>query len=127
MRDRLTALFATEYEKLFGRSVGGMEIEATVWSVNAYTEQAATHRLAEVGTPTHVKAERPAGCCLTCHRTTACGWHYPHGNGMQSGSYRAWPVVITEDETSVIVPNSRAITAHEDGTLDMSGHRLARR
>ena len=46
----------TEYEKLFGRSVDGMEIEATVWSVNAYTEQAAAHRLAEAGTLTPVKA-----------------------------------------------------------------------
>ena len=124
--DRLAALFATEYEKLFGRSVGGMEIEATVWSVNAYTEQAATHRLAEVGTPTHVKAEASRMVFDPATAQQHAAGIIPRDR-MQSGSIAHGPVVITEDETSVIVPNSRAITAHEDGTLDMSGHRLARR
>lgn len=124
--DRLAALFATEYEKLFGRSVGGMEIEATVWSVNAYTEQAATHRLAEVGTPTHVKAEASRMVFDPATAQQHAAGIIPRDR-MQAGSIAHGPVVITEDETCVIVPNSRAITAHEDGTLDMSGHRLARR
>lgn len=124
--DRLAALFVTEYEKLFGRSVGGMEIEATVWSVNAYTEQAATHRLAEVGTPTHVKAEASRMVFDPATAQQHAAGIIPRDR-MQAGSIAHGPVVITEDETCVIVPNSRAITAHEDGTLDMSGHRLARR
>ena len=33
------ACFEREYEQLFARTVAGMEIEITVWSVNAYTEQ----------------------------------------------------------------------------------------
>ena len=124
--DRLAALFVTEYEKLFGRSVGGMEIEATVWSVNAYTEQAATNRLAEVGTPTHVKAEASRMVFDPATAQQHAAGIIPRDR-MQAGSIAHGPVVITEDETCVIVPNSRAITAHEDGTLDMSGHRLARR
>mgnify|MGYP006227906495 FL=1 len=32
------ACFEREYEQLFARTVAGMEIEITVWSVNAYTE-----------------------------------------------------------------------------------------
>ena len=124
--DRLAALFVTEYEKLFGRSVGGMEIEATVWSVNAYTEQASANRLAEVGTPTHVKAEASRMVFDPATAQQHAAGIIPRDR-MQAGSIAHGPVVITEDETCVIVPNSRAITAHEDGTLDMSGHRLARR
>ncbi len=124
--DRLAALFVTEYEKLFGRSVGGMEIEATVWSVNAYTEQAATHRLAEVGTPTHVKAEASRMVFDPATAQQHAAGIIPRDR-MQAGSIAHGPVVITEDETSVIVPNSRAITVHEDGTLDMSGHGSVRR
>jgi len=103
-----------------------MEIEATVWSVNAYTEQAATHRLAEVGTPTHVKAEASRMVFDPATAQQHAAGIIPRDR-MQAGSIAHGPVVITEDETCVIVPNSRAITAHEDGTLDMSGHRLARR
>ena len=32
------SLFQKEYENLFGRTVEGMEVEVTVWSVNAYTQ-----------------------------------------------------------------------------------------
>ena len=32
------ACFEREYKQLFARTVAGMEIEITVWSVNAYTE-----------------------------------------------------------------------------------------
>ena len=36
-----TACFEREYEQLFARTVAGMEIEITVWSVNAFTDRPA--------------------------------------------------------------------------------------
>ena len=124
--DRLATLFAAEYEKLFGRSVDGMEIEATVWSVNAYTEQPATRRLAEAGTLTPIRAEASRMIFDPATAQQHEAGIIPRAR-MQAGSIAQGPVVITEDETSVIVPNSRAITAHEDGTLDMSGRASASR
>ena len=39
---------------------------------------------------------------------------------MDEGAQAAGPCIIVEDETSVIVPPSRNILAHQDGTLDMT-------
>ena len=119
--NRLASLFAIEYEKLFGRSVDGMEIEATVWSVNAYTEQAQTERLAERAGINEVTADsyRRLFDPATAKQHEAA---VISRDKMQAGTTVQGPAIIIEDETSIIVPNSRTITAHADGTLDMKAH-----
>ena len=47
MRRRLKHGLLRDYSKLFGRPVAGMDIEITVWSVNATTPPEKVERVAE--------------------------------------------------------------------------------
>jgi len=112
------ALFEDAYTRLFGRPVDGMDVEITVWSVNAHTEVAPVSRL---DPPEHGSAAKPAGQrqlfdaargqMLTAaeHERAALG----------TGSLIAGPAVITEEETTVVVPASRSVWALADGCLDL--------
>lgn len=111
-------LFETDYTALFGRSVAGMDVEITVWSVNAYTAQQPVVPLGAAPVQTTIE---PVG-----HRTLfdpALGAQVTAAvidrASMRPGAYAQGPAVITEDETTVIVPSSRAVFAHPDGTLDV--------
>ena len=112
------ALFEAEYAALFGRTVVGMEVEITVWSVNAFTLREAAVAVAEV----------PAGAAVA---KTADRALFDAGLGVQTraavynradfipGSHITGPAVITEDETTIVVPTSRRATALADGCIDM--------
>ncbi len=114
----LLSLFEQDYANLFGRTVDGMEVEITVWSVNAFTAQAPTTPLTEPGAQftadvTHSRALFDPGT-----GTTVSAAVVPRANLTPGGTAQG-PAVITEDETTVIVPSSRDVTTHSDGTLDV--------
>ena len=112
------ARFEEDYTKLFGRTVSGMDIEITVWSVNATT-------LVEAVTP--VDSAQPSGPAEA------------HGNRelfdaaagkfltskivdrmeMQTGQRAHGPAAIVEDETTIIVPASRDAIRQPDGCIDV--------
>jgi N-methylhydantoinase A len=112
------ALFEADYITLFGRSVAGMDVEVTVWSVNATTPTPPATRLD--------KAPPRVTVTGTAHRTL---FDPARGSQVQAaviaradmppGAFAQGPAVITEDETTVIVPASRAVLTHSDGTLDV--------
>ena len=112
------ALFEADYITLFGRSVAGMDVEVTVWSVNATTPTPPATRLD--------KAPPRVTVTGTAHRTL---FDPAQGSQVQAaviartdmppGAIAQGPAVITEDETTVIVPASRAVLTHSDGTLDV--------
>jgi N-methylhydantoinase A len=112
-------LFEVDYQNLFGRTVGGMDVEITVWSVNATTKVDAelkikliqaqgeaaveNHRLlfdAALGSPVKASVVSRAA--------------------MQDGQTVAGPSVITEDETTIIVPSSRQAIIRLDGCIDIT-------
>ena len=112
-------LFETDYATLFGRTVEGMEIEITVWAVNATTPTAkvapvaalpksstvdifSTRMLFDAALPKTVEA-------LVIHRNTMKAGQTVHG-----------PAIIVEDETTIIVPSSRNAVMQADGTLDLT-------
>lgn len=111
-------LFEADYEKLFGRSVEGMDVEVTVWSVNAFTtpEKAARSKSVTRGGEVSATGRRalfdPGRAEVTDAAVTL-------RNDFGPGSYTAGPAVITEDETTVVLPTSRAVIAQADGTLDI--------
>ncbi len=111
--------FEADYEKLFGRSVDGMEVEVTVWSVNAYTAQdLAAHQPApDARHPVHANLHRDVLDQANGELSSA-GVIPRHE--MTEGAQAAGPCIVVEDETSVIVPSSRNIMAHADGTLDIT-------
>jgi len=112
------SLFERDYTTLFGRTVDGMEAEITVWSVNAYTRPqtvkpaAATTRTdAAARTGTRAMFDPALGRSVTagiCPR-----------DGFTNGRYAVGPAVVTEDETTAVIPSSRIAMALSDGTLDI--------
>jgi N-methylhydantoinase A len=116
--DTFLRLFETDYKALFGRAVEGMDVEITVWSVNAYTAQSATAPLEDTGTLTPLKptATRPLfdpALAKTVNAAVIARTELPTGKIAQG------PAVVTEDETTVVVPASREVLTHADGTLDV--------
>ncbi|SPH23727.1 Acetophenone carboxylase gamma subunit [Defluviimonas aquaemixtae] len=111
-------IFEAGYTKLFGRPVAGMDVEITVWSVNATTPLEKAARVApEKGNgAAPIKGPRrmfdpaladfvDASVVLRCE--------------MAQGSQAAGPVAITEDETTIIVPSSRRAIRQPDGCIDV--------
>lgn len=111
-------LFERHYVALFGRAVEGLEIEITVWAANATT------------------AAQPAGALEPiAAETLANTSHYREvfdpavgkyvsasvvlRDQLQTGSTIAGPAVITEDQTTIIVPASRTAVRQSDGCIDV--------
>ncbi|MBW4984329.1 hydantoinase/oxoprolinase family protein [Mameliella sp. CS4] len=116
--DRLLARFEAEYTALFGRTVEGLEAEVTVWSVNAFTTRPAAERVAA---PT--RADRVTGDATRPLFDPARGEQLTAQvlarADLRTGALVTGPALITEDETTVVVPASREVIALPDGTLDV--------
>lgn len=110
--------FEGEYEKLFGRSVKGMAIEITVWSVNAYTEVPKVETI-----PPLPKAILPKSSGTRQIFDPAVGAmvkaHVFDRNTLKVGASLEGPAVITEDETTIIIPSSRRAIVQGDGSVDV--------
>ena len=110
--------FIEDYTKLFGRSVAGMDIEITVWSVNATTPpEIVTRVLENAGT----SAAKVAGSRRLFDPALAdfVEATVVLRDDMMPGTTAAGPSVITEDETTIIVPTSRTAIRQPDGCIDI--------
>lgn len=111
-------LFQTDYAALFGRVVDGMDVEITVWAVNATTPAEDVDRitLADQGTEASSSGPRtlfdPALGAVTKAKVV-------QRDAMQSGQIVQGPAVITEDETTIVIPSSRWAIAQPDGCIDL--------
>ncbi|TMM55279.1 hydantoinase/oxoprolinase family protein [Sulfitobacter sabulilitoris] len=116
---RFQALFETEYAKLFGRVVDGMDVEITVWAVNASTP----HSMAApvpAQTPTEAAGTRGTRALFDPARGQSSQASVVARTDLTPGEWLQGPGIITEDETTVIVPASRRAMAQPDGTLDIT-------
>ncbi len=112
------ALFEREYENLFGRTVEAMEVEVTVWSVNAYTQ---TKKADQIKAPEALNqitgnSSRELfdpGISKKLNATVV------EREQLKAGDSVSGPAVITENETTVVVFDNREVIAHADGTLDI--------
>jgi N-methylhydantoinase A len=112
------ARFVEDYSKLFGRPVAGMDIEITVWSVNATTPP---EKVARIGETTGAGIATSAG---DRQIFDAAAGKYLDAQivkrfDMAAGARAAGPVAIVEDETTIIVPASRDATRQPDGCIDI--------
>ena len=118
------ALFEREYAVLFGRVVEEMDAEITVWSVNATTP-------AQSVTPVDIVLSMPLMTTQTRRAlfdpATAAVAHVLEvlRSDMTPGTCISGPAVITEDETTIIVPTSRRATTLADGCIDIYDKRAA--
>ena len=116
--DTFLELFEADYTTLFGRPVAGMDVEITVWAVNATTPPESVERFCDAseGKPAAVSSTRnifdPAlGKSLEASIVLR--------NEMQTGQTVCGPAAITEDETTIILPSSRRAIRQADGCIDV--------
>jgi N-methylhydantoinase A len=112
-------LFEKDYVDLFGRTVDGMDIEITVWSVNSTTlpesvEPAQTlDALNEVVSTGQRNLFDPALGQFVQSSIV-------ERNSLQPGNRIMGPAVIVEDETTIILPSSRLAVCQVDGCIDIT-------
>ena len=112
------ARFEEDYTKLFGRPVAGMDVEITVWSVNATTPPETVARIdATTGS---------AGARLNGSRRlfdAASGAFVDaqvfERSDLETGQRASGPAAVTEAETTIIVPASRDAVRQPDGCIDI--------
>ncbi len=117
--DTFLTLFEADYAKLFGRTVKGPDVEITVWSVNATTPPEKVDRTPEDSGNSVAESsgdtaffDAAKGGFVDAHRIDRVG--------MTAGATANGPVVIVEDETTIIVPSSRKTVCQPDGCIDMT-------
>ena len=116
--DTFLQLFEEDYSKLFGRPVQGMDVEITVWSVNATTppEKVAGIEKAAAG-------EKAATDDRRAIFDPALGEAVEAGivrrDTVKTGQTVDGPAAIVEDETTIIVPSSRRAIRQADGCIDV--------
>ena len=112
------ARFIEDYTKLFGRPVAGMDIEITVWSVNATTPPEKVARVNETSGKAHATTvggrdlfDGAAGKFLLADVVNR--------SDMSTGERAVGPVAVVENETTIIVPASRDAIRQPDGCIDI--------
>ena len=112
------ARFEEDYTKLFGRPVAGMDIEITVWSVNATTppEKVDPIDVAAGGAAAEAMGARPV---FDPNQAAFVDAAIVHRDAMAVGQYAQGPAAITEAETTIIVPTSRMAICQPDGCIDV--------
>ena len=110
--------FIEDYSKLFGRPVAGMDIEITVWSVNATTPP---EKVVRTGETTGAGRAKSAG---NRQLFDAGVGHFldaeiVNRSDMAVGDRATGPVAVIEDETTIIVPASRDAIRQPDGCIDV--------
>ena len=112
------ARFEEDYTKLFGRPVAGMDIEITVWSVNATTppETVDPVKSAPRGTAAKSAGTRQIFDAAQSAFTVA---DIVHRDSLTPGQMVMGPAALTEAETTIILPASRDAIRQPDGCIDV--------
>ncbi|MEL7543902.1 MAG: hydantoinase/oxoprolinase family protein [Pseudomonadota bacterium] len=113
------AAFEKEYRTLFARTVSGLDSEITVWAANAST----TRHMPEVVTLPDAREVVAATGVRTLFDPAIraqCEAAEIARESMRAGHSVLGPAVITEDETTIVVPRGFSAMMHRDGTLDIT-------
>jgi len=116
--ERFQALFEADYTQLFGRPVAGLDIEITVWAVNATTPPQPVTPVAGPGAGRDVSP--PATRMLfdpAKSEETKAG--VIERKALEAGQSVSGPAAITEAETTIIVPSSRRARRRADGCIEL--------
>ena len=116
--DTFQARFEEDYTKLFGRPVAGMDVEITVWSVNATTPP---EEVAQIDTMTGTQVASSSGMRQVFDPASAAYLQAEviDRDAMQAGQRAKGPAAVTEAETTIIVPASRDAIRQPDGCIDV--------
>ena len=112
------ARFEEDYAKLFGRTVAGLDVEITVWSVNATTPpEAVAPVAASSGEGTATAQDKRRVFDAASGRFLEANVIYRAT--MQAGQRAHGPAAVTEAETTIIVPASCDAICQPDGCIDV--------
>jgi len=111
-------LFEDDYISLFGRAVEGMDVEITVWSVNATTPTEAVEPVEVLtgNSPATVASTRSLFDPALSQSVEAS---VILRDDLQAGQLVTGPAVITENETTIVLPSSRQAIRQSDGCIDV--------
>lgn len=113
-----TARFEEDYTRLFGRTVAGLDIEITVWSVNATTPPEVVAPAATTNGDDKAKRQGQRAVFDPASGTFLDADVIDRMT-MQAGQRVHGPAAVTEDETTIIVPASRDAIRQPDGCIDV--------
>jgi len=111
-------LFEEDYVTLFGRAVEGLDVEITVWAVNATTppqEVAPIDPLPE----TSEAAKDGLRTIFDAALGNSVEASIILRDTMLPGQSVLGPSAITEDETTIVLPSSRRAVSQADGCIDI--------
>lgn len=111
-------LFEEEYTTLFARTVEGMDVEITVWAVNATTRVEGVSAI-KLASPTSDGVKDGSRALFDPALGEAVDASIVLRNALQPGQTVSGPAVITEDETTIVVPTSMQAIAQPDGCIDI--------
>jgi len=116
--DVFLQLFEEDYTNLFGRPVAGMDVEITVWAVNATTPPEQVQRLDEQSDKgkASIQSKRNIFDPALSEPVEAS---IILRDEMKVGETVEGPAAITEDETTIIIPSSRSAIRQSDGCIDL--------
>ena len=110
-------LFEAEYSSLFGRTVSGLAVEITVWAVNATTPVAPPPLTPDAPARSPARAgKRPLFSPTLGHNISAA--LIPRAD-LSDGKTITGPAIITESETTIIVPAGFTAVGRADGCIDI--------
>ena len=116
--DSYRALFEAEYAKLFSRTVQGLDIEITVWTVNASTTKTIPDAAAPLRQLAPIAATNSRGVFdVALDRKVRAGI-FPRSR-LKVGQLVEGPCLIIEDETTIVVPSNSAATCRSDGCIEV--------
>lgn len=117
--DLFQSLFETEYSALFGRVVDGMDIEITVWAVNA-TTPAQVEETIKLATADGIARANERRMVFDAALGESVDAGVIHRDELKTGQVLSGPAVVTEDETTIIIPQSRQAMRQIDGCIDIT-------
>ncbi len=120
VRNQLRTAFTKAYQQLYTRHIGNLEIEVLSWLLEVRTPQAAAVSLHPA-----VAVEPVASDATALVTDTATGRAVPHAvferDALIEGAWLAGPALVTEDQTTTLVPAGAAATVTVGGHLRLTG------
>ena len=110
-------LFEAEYSSLFGRTVTGLAVEITVWAVNATTPVTPPLLTPPAVARQPVEADERSLFSPTLGKNTPAAVT-PRAR-LTDGKTVQGPAIITESETTIIVPAGFTAMGRADGCIDI--------
>lgn len=114
----LLSLFEDAYTTLFGRTVAGLPVEVTVWAVNAATPVDAPAETPPPASGTTAEITRHRTLFSPTDQSTVTAPEVAR-TALTDGAEVNGPAVITESETTIIVPAGFTATGRNDGCIDI--------